>query len=38
MYCVMLDVGPSPDNQEEDSIGAYANCFVRADSDWITPI
>lgn len=33
MYYVMLDVVPSPDNQEEDSIGAYANCFVRADSE-----
>jgi hypothetical protein len=33
IYFVMLEVIPSPDNPEDDCTGAYADCFVKADSE-----
>ena len=33
VYYVMLEVVPAPDNNEDGSNGAYANCFVKADSE-----
>jgi hypothetical protein len=33
IYYVMIEVVPAPDNQEDTANGAYANCFVKADSE-----
>ena len=32
IYYIMMEITPSEDNDEDDCIGAYANCFAKASS------
>ena len=32
VFYIMMEIIPSTDNNEDDCVGAYANCFVKASS------
>ena len=32
IYLIMMEITPSKDNDVDDCVGAYANCFVKAPS------